>query len=34
MQIENEHDKAIAYHDTVAPKMEEKSSKRATLHQI
>ena len=22
-KIENEHDKAIAYHDTVAPKMEE-----------
>ena len=31
MQIENEHDKAIAYHDTVAPKMEEKSSKKGLL---
>ena len=29
MQIENEHDKAIAYHDTIAPKMEEKSSKKS-----
>ena len=29
MQIENEHDKAIAYHDTVAPKMEEKSSNKS-----
>ena len=30
-KIENEHDKAIAYHDTVAPKMEEKSSKKELL---
>ena len=29
MQIENEHDKAIAYHDTIAPKMEKKSSKKS-----
>ena len=29
MQIENEHDKAIAYHDTIAPKMEEKSSNKS-----